>query len=125
MSIATETEVQDGNGSGTLVPPHVFSSDVPGPEVRTEPAARPEPPPPAPVPLAPIAQQRLVSLDAYRGLTMVLMVSAGLQIGKVVSTFEKTPELRHLKTPLWERLAYQTDHAPWVGCSLWDLIQPS
>ena len=73
----------------------------------------------------PAALQRLASLDAFRGLVMVLMVSAGLRIGDVVRNFERTPELQHLKTPLWERLAYQTDHAPWVGCSLWDLIQPS
>ena len=69
--------------------------------------------------------ERLVSLDAYRGFVMVLMVSAGLYIPRVVKTFEETPELAHLKTPLWEWLAFHTDHVPWVGCSLWDLIQPS
>jgi predicted acyltransferase len=71
------------------------------------------------------AAERLVSLDAYRGLVMVLMVSAGLYIPRVVKTFEETPELRHLNTPVWRWLAFHTDHVPWVGCSLWDLIQPS
>lgn len=71
------------------------------------------------------ASKRLVSLDAYRGLVMVLMVSAGLQITDVVHNFEKTPELHSLKTPLWERLAFHTDHVAWAGCGLWDLIQPS
>src|SRR4051812_41550839 len=65
------------------------------------------------------AVERLVSIDAYRGLTMILMISAGLRIAEVVRSFDTNPALHHLKTPLWERLAYQTDHAPWVGCSLW------
>src|SRR4029079_10611113 len=60
MLIDTETEVENGNGTGTLVPPHVFSSDVPAPAVRTEPAPRLEPSPIAPIPAAPIAPQRLV-----------------------------------------------------------------
>jgi predicted acyltransferase len=78
----------------------------------------------APLPALP-ATERLVSLDAYRGLVMVLMVSAGLRISQVVASFDQSPSLQHLKTPLWKFLAYQTDHAEWVGCSLWDMIQPS
>jgi predicted acyltransferase len=78
----------------------------------------------APLPALPVAE-RLVSLDGYRGLVMVLMVSAGLRISQVVASFGQSPDLRHLKTPLWDFLAYQTDHAAWVGCSLWDMIQPS
>src|SRR5215207_2850775 len=62
----------------------------------------------------PPAVERLVSLDAYRGLVMVLMVSAGLGIPAVVRNFERTPGLGHLKTPLWDRLAFHTDHVPWV-----------
>jgi heparan-alpha-glucosaminide N-acetyltransferase len=27
--------------------------------------------------------------------------------------------------PFWGFLAFQTDHVAWVGCSFWDLIQPS
>src|SRR3954470_1584090 len=46
--------------------------------------------------VAPEKPQRLVSLDAYRGLVMVLMVSAGLGIGRVVKNFDATPELNHL-----------------------------
>ena len=53
----------------------------------------------APLPTLPITE-RLVSLDAYRGLTMILMVSAGLQISRVVASFDKSPDLAHLKTPL-------------------------
>jgi len=58
-------------------------------------------------------QKRLLSLDAYRGFTMLLMVSAGLGLGVLASH------------PGWEWLASQVDHAPWAGCTLWDLIQPS
>ena len=67
--------------------------------------------------------KRLVSLDAYRGLVMVLMVSAGLNIPAVVRNFERSGT--SFNKSLWQRLAYQTDHTVWVGCSLWDLIQPS
>ena len=88
-----------------------FATDVL--PVRPAPAASENPP------------QRLVSLDAYRGLTMIQMASAGLRISEVVANFQRHPSLRHLKTPLWEKLAYQTDHSPWVGCTVWDLIQPS
>ncbi|HZK80342.1 MAG TPA: DUF5009 domain-containing protein, partial [Humisphaera sp.] len=68
---------------------------------------------------------RLVSLDAYRGIIMVLMISAGLQIGGVVKRFDSSPQWKHLHTPIWSQLAFQTDHTEWTGCSLWDLIQPS
>ena len=98
------------------VPPRVNSSDLPrieGADVRTSaPPARSLP-------------ARVVSLDAYRGLVMVLMISAGLQIGNVVSQFKVTPGWDHLNTPAWQEAAKQTDHVAWAGCVLWDLIQPS
>src|SRR2546429_738136 len=56
---------------------------------------------------------RLVSLDAYRGFVMLAMVSSGLGMG-------------HLLThPTWGWLADQFTHREWVGCTFWDLIQPS
>jgi heparan-alpha-glucosaminide N-acetyltransferase len=61
---------------------------------------------------------RLVSLDAYRGFVMLLMVSAGLGI----ATAEQRAQ--HAR-PFWHFLAGQVDHVQWSGCSLWDLIQPS
>jgi predicted acyltransferase len=103
--------------------PRVNAPGVADPETGLEPSRRAAVLESAPAPAA--RPQRLVSLDAYRGLVMVLMVSAGLRIGQVVKNFDATPELQHLHTPLWDKLAYQTDHAPWVGCTLWDLIQPS
>ncbi|MEW6159166.1 MAG: DUF5009 domain-containing protein, partial [Verrucomicrobiota bacterium] len=63
------------------------------------------------------ATARLTSLDAYRGFVMLLMASEGLRIGQVAEHFKGSK--------VWEFLAYQTEHVAWVGCSLWDLIQPS
>jgi predicted acyltransferase len=56
---------------------------------------------------------RLVSLDAYRGFIMLLLVSEGFGMGA----------LQHY--PRWAWLAAQVDHAPWEGCKFWDLIQPA
>ncbi|MDQ3622555.1 MAG: DUF5009 domain-containing protein [Verrucomicrobiota bacterium] len=61
--------------------------------------------------------ERLLSLDAYRGFVMLLMISAGLNIPRVAESFGESP--------VWQFLAYQTEHAIWRGCTLWDLIQPS
>jgi len=56
---------------------------------------------------------RLVSLDAYRGFIMLLLVSEGFGLAV----------LQHY--PHWAWLAAQVDHAPWEGCKFWDLIQPA
>ncbi len=60
---------------------------------------------------------RLASLDAYRGAIMLFMASGGLALPAVARNF---PDNR-----TWQLLAFNTDHVPWIGCSLWDLIQPS
>ncbi len=60
---------------------------------------------------------RLVSLDAYRGAIMLFMASGGLALPAVAKNFPDSP--------IWRFLAFNTDHVPWIGCSLWDLIQPS
>jgi predicted acyltransferase len=65
--------------------------------------------------------ERLVSLDAYRGFIMLAMASAGFGIPTVARELTR----RGLGSPVWDFLAYQTDHVAWVGCSFWDLIQPS
>lgn len=56
---------------------------------------------------------RLVSLDAYRGFIMLLLVSNGFGL--------KSLELY----PGWQWLAAQVEHAAWEGCTFWDLIQPA
>ena len=60
---------------------------------------------------------RLVSLDAYRGLTMLAMASGGLGLHRVAQKF---PDSR-----FWQIVGYQFEHVEWVGCAAWDLIQPS
>ncbi|HEX5472430.1 MAG TPA: hypothetical protein VFW73_11115, partial [Lacipirellulaceae bacterium] len=50
---------------------------------------------------------RLVSLDTYRGLAMLLMVSDGLRFGEVARHF---PDSR-----VWQFLARQSDHTLWQG----------
>lgn len=73
---------------------------------------------------------RLTSLDAYRGLIMLLLCSGGLfAIGSVNSTaaravWEESPRWSWMLkiAPTLER---QFRHVDWTGCVLWDLIQPS
>src|SRR5436305_547267 len=89
-----------------------MTTDAPAPVLRNLPqsASLPSARPPA-------VPERLISLDAYRGFVMLLMISAGLYIGRVAKNF---PE-----SAVWQFFGYQTDHAVWRGCTLWDLIQPS
>lgn len=68
----------------------------------------------------PVKSARLMSLDAYRGFIMLAMASAGMGIGTVV---KKSPDT--FSGRFWEMLAFQVEHVPWIGCSFWDLIQPS
>ncbi len=56
---------------------------------------------------------RLISLDAYRGFIMLLLVSEGFGLA-VLKGYSG-----------WEWLAGQVDHAAWEGCTFWDLIQPA
>src|SRR5258705_812322 len=67
---------------------------------------------------SPSTPSRLVSLDAYRGLAMALMASAGLRIPQVVDAL-KTND------PTWQWLKYHTDHVQWTNIAFWDLIQPA
>ncbi len=72
---------------------------------------------------------RLLSLDAYRGFVMLAMASAGLGLAKVAANLDDKA-IRTRVDPSWwgtliERLATQVEHVEWVGCSFWDLIQPS
>lgn len=60
---------------------------------------------------------RLVSLDAYRGLTMLFMASGGFGLAQIAR--------QHPDSSLWQFLAFHTSHAAWVGGGAWDMIQPS
>ena len=67
---------------------------------------------------APTLPQRLVSLDAYRGFVMLLMM-AGLTLS-IPSVARALPDSR-----VWAFLGHHQSHVDWLGCSLHDLIQPS
>lgn len=57
-------------------------------------------------------QDRVLAIDAFRGFTMILMVSEGFGI-------------HELKDYSWaSAIAHQFDHEPWIGMRFWDLIQP-
>ena len=60
---------------------------------------------------------RLASIDAYRGLVMLLMMAEVLRFGAVAAA--------NKGQQVWAFLAYHQSHVQWVGCSLHDLIQPS
>jgi predicted acyltransferase len=71
----------------------------------------------APVSAAKAPSVRLVSIDAYRGLVMFLMMAEVLEFCDVSS---KIPA-----SGFWKFLCREQSHVEWVGCSLHDLIQPS
>jgi heparan-alpha-glucosaminide N-acetyltransferase len=71
----------------------------------------------APGTAAGAAPARLVSMDAYRGFVMFLMMAEVLRLAAVAS---QVPD-----SAVWAFLAFHQTHAPWAGCSLHDLIQPS
>jgi len=63
------------------------------------------------------APPRLLSLDVFRGVTMLFMASEILHIPSVARRFPDSAVARIL--------ADQLDHRAWVGCVPWDLIQPA
>ena len=71
---------------------------------------------PFPVPTMSQNSHRLVSLDAFRGFIMLLMASSSFGIPTMAKNHPDSG---------WALVADQFVHRDWVGCSLWDLIQPS
>jgi heparan-alpha-glucosaminide N-acetyltransferase len=63
------------------------------------------------------ASARLVSVDAFRGLVMVLMLAEVMRLPEVAQSFPHSL--------FWRIVAFNTDHVEWQGCSLHDLIQPA
>ena len=61
----------------------------------------------------PASPGRLLSLDAYRGLIMCVLVSNGLGLAALQAY------------PSWHWLADQVEHTEWTGITFWDLIQPA
>lgn len=64
----------------------------------------------------PEAVTRVVSLDAFRGFIMTLMLA---EITRLHFAAESFPN-----STLWSWIAFNTEHVDWQGCSLHDLIQP-
>ena len=64
------------------------------------------------------ARQRLWSLDAFRGATMLLLAS---ELDSAVRPIaEALPD-----NEFWRFAKFHTSHVPWIGASLWDMVQPS
>src|SRR5947208_15416339 len=66
---------------------------------------------------SPAATTRLVSLDAFRGLVMVLMLGEVIRLPQVAQAFPDSL--------FWRVIGFNTEHVEWQGCSLYDLIQPA
>jgi predicted acyltransferase len=63
------------------------------------------------------APERALSLDAYRGFVMLLMAGEVLRFHAMAENFPANG--------FWNFLSHHQEHAPWRGCTLHDLIQPS
>jgi len=63
------------------------------------------------------AGSRLVSVDAFRGLVMVLMLAEVMRLPEVAQAFPHSL--------FWRIVGFNTEHVNWQGCSLHDLIQPA
>jgi len=60
---------------------------------------------------------RLVSLDAFRGTVMLLMLGEAMRLPVVANAFPHSA--------FWRVIGFNTEHVEWQGCSLHDLIQPA
>lgn len=68
--------------------------------------------------------KRLVSLDAWRGFIMLVLVSGTYT--EFTEGFGFAGVSRSLPdSAVWRFLATQFSHAPWAGCTFWDLVMPS
>lgn len=61
--------------------------------------------------------KRVLSIDAFRGLVMFLML---VEVMRLWTLHDAYPS-----SAFWSIVAFNTTHVPWQGCSLHDLIQPA
>jgi heparan-alpha-glucosaminide N-acetyltransferase len=85
-------------------------SPAPAPSPASAAATNPSPAVIGPVPA------RIMSVDAFRGFVMLLMMAEVLRLRRVAQAL---PE-----SGFWQFLAYHQSHVEWIGASLHDLIQP-
>jgi predicted acyltransferase len=67
----------------------------------------------APAPL-PTFATRVMSIDAFRGFVMFLMLAEAMRLWTVHEAYPGST--------FWSIVAFNTEHVPWQGCSLHDLI---
>jgi predicted acyltransferase len=60
---------------------------------------------------------RLVSVDAFRGFVMTLMLAEHMRLWELARAFPDSL--------FWSVVGFNTQHVEWQGCSLHDLIQPA
>ncbi len=68
----------------------------------------------------PLKSKRLLSLDAYRGMVMMLLMFTAAHWDWMVPI-----EHAYQDSPLLQRLLRHTEHVEWQGIVLWDMIQPA
>src|SRR5688500_12647431 len=62
-----------------------------------------------------IPQQRLSSLDFYRGLTMFILIGGSTHLYEL---------LQNSNYSFISSLGFQLEHHPWHGLTFWDLVEP-
>lgn len=72
-------------------------------------------------PRAAFLQQRLHSLDAYRGLIMIALAFNGFGLAAVAKNQLDIDK----ESVFWQEVRHQFNHVEWVGGGFWDMIQPS
>jgi heparan-alpha-glucosaminide N-acetyltransferase len=101
------------NGTATAVATEPMAR-----RIRTEAEASPATAAP---PAKPDTTQRLLSLDAYRGLIMVTLAFNGFGLaGTAVNHLKLDPS-----DSFWKNVHHQFEHVEWAGAGYWDMIQPS
>lgn len=69
----------------------------------------------------PDTPQRVLSVDAFRGFVMLLMMAEVLELWRMAEQFSPGDPAREF----WDLIKFHTTHVEWGGCSLHDLIQPA
>lgn len=72
---------------------------------------------PAPVGVKP---ERLLSLDTFRGMVLILLCVEGPNWVWQADILAANPD-----SGFWQFIAHHSHHVTWVGCVVWDMIQPS